>query len=98
MTFTFLLDRYKGQITSPPCSEIVSWRVFDEPLKITKRQLKQLAKLLGSYVDSNCENASGVSPTGEAYRPLEEINHDHQVVTHCTNENFLDLLYPPHML
>ena len=93
--------RYKGMITTPPCSEIVSWRVMDEPLLISRRQYKTLARLLQeSYVDSDtCEYTTAASPhTGETIRPLQELNHQKQELVHCTPENFSYRLYPPEMV
>jgi len=93
---TIYFYRYQGQLTAPPCSEIVIWRVLDEPLLISRKQFKQLGRLLTSYVDpETCEGASAVSPRGENYRPLESINHEKQEMTHCTNRDFGFWQYPP---
>ncbi len=32
--------RYQGSLTTPPCSEIVSWTVFDTPLTASEEQIK----------------------------------------------------------
>ena len=86
---TIYYYKYKGSITYPPCSEIVRWRVFDEPLKISRRQLRQLSALLDSYVDEEtCENKSVVSPSGENYRPLQVLNTEDQEVAHCQQDKY----------
>ena len=93
---TIYFYRYQGQLTAPPCSEIVVWRILDEPLVISRKQFKQLGRLLASYVDpETCLNASAVSPHGENYRPLEIINHKKQEMTHCTEKDFTFWQYPP---
>lgn len=93
---TIYFYRYQGQLTMPPCSEIVVWRILDEPLLISRKQFKQLGRLLTSYVDpETCQGASAVSPHGENYRPLESINHEKQEMTHCTEKDFTFWQYPP---
>lgn len=88
--------RYRGSITSPPCSEIVSWRVLDEPLVISRRQYKALAQLLNTYINSTtCQVERRSSDTGENFRPLQELNQERQDVVHCTTEDFGFNLYPP---
>ena len=93
---TIFYYRYQGQLTMPPCSEIVVWRILDEPLLISRKQFKQLGRLLTSYIDPDtCESAAAVSPQGENYRPLESINHEKQEMTHCTERDFTFWQYPP---
>jgi carbonic anhydrase len=93
---TIFFYRYRGSITAPPCSEIVNWRVLDEPLVISRRQYKALAKLMAGHVDAEtCKPYKRTSPTGENFRPLQVLNNAQQVVNHCTSEDFTYLLYPP---
>lgn len=37
-----LVYNYEGSLTTPPCSEIVTWFVYAEPIKITKRNYDRL--------------------------------------------------------
>jgi carbonic anhydrase len=37
---------YKGSLTTPPCSEIVSWYVLKNPVEASKEQLEKMASLL----------------------------------------------------
>ena len=37
--------RYAGSLTTPPCSEIVSWTVFGEPLSASPGQIAAFAKM-----------------------------------------------------
>eukprot|EP00978_Attheya_sp_CCMP212_P002000 scaffold4111_cov49-Attheya_sp.AAC.5 len=95
---TIYFYRYKGSLTVPPCSEIVSWRVLDEPLVISRRQLKHLAHLLrhGHVNSETCEPDTAVHPTtGESYRPLQTLNHEHQTLVHCTSHDFGHRMYHP---
>lgn len=93
---TIYFYRYQGQLTYPPCSEIVVWRVLDEPLVISRKQFKQLASLIASYTDQDsCDNASAASPKGETYRPIEQLNTVKQELTHCTAKDFTFWQYTP---
>jgi hypothetical protein len=95
---TIYFYRYKGSLTVPPCSEIVSWRVLDEPLVISRRQLKHLARLLkhGHVNSETCQPDTAVHPTtGESYRPLQTLNHEHQTLVHCTSHDFGHRMYHP---
>mmetsp|Transcript_54057 Transcript_54057/g.63165 ORF Transcript_54057/g.63165 Transcript_54057/m.63165 type:complete len:436 (+) Transcript_54057:77-1384(+) len=98
---TIYYYRYSGSIPFPPCSKAVHWRVFDEPRVVSKRQIKWLGRLLGSYVnETNCENESNVSKkTGEAFRPLQKStvgssNFVNQVA-HCQPIDFSLKVHPP---
>ena len=37
--------RYAGSLTTPPCSEIVSWTVFGEPLSVSSGQIAAFARM-----------------------------------------------------
>ncbi len=39
---------YNGSLTTPPCSEVVSWYVLSKPIEASKQQLEQFAKILHS--------------------------------------------------
>ncbi|MDJ0737268.1 MAG: carbonic anhydrase [Nostocaceae cyanobacterium] len=39
------LYRYYGSLTTPPCSEIVNWIVYQEPVEISAAQIKQFSKI-----------------------------------------------------
>lgn len=89
--------RYRGSLTTPPCSEMVHWRVFDEPMRISRRQFRQLARLINSYKDrKTCSKRDRItSSRGENYRPLQELSVDDQSVTHCTDLDFTFWKYMP---
>lgn len=85
---------YRGTTTYPPCTDVVQWRILDEPLLISKRQWKALAKLSQSYKNDSCQNDSDLSPKGENVRPLHELGWE-QEVWHCTLEKFSYWMYDP---
>ena len=37
--------RYKGSLTTPPCSEVVTWHVMAEPITASPDQIAAFAKL-----------------------------------------------------
>ena len=39
--------RYDGSLTTPPCTEAVSWHVLQEPLYISPDSLSYLEKVIG---------------------------------------------------
>jgi len=39
--------RYEGSLTTPDYDEIVSWLVFNEPLRLTRREINKLIQLTG---------------------------------------------------
>lgn len=92
---TIYYYKYQGSITYPPCSQIVRFRVLDEPLKISRRQLRQLGALQGSYLnEQTCESESVVSPLGENYRPLQLMNPSVQNSSHCQLDRYRLWQYP----
>ncbi len=79
---------YDGSLTEPPCSEIVSWFVIDETMKISRNQLEQMKFLLFTNVDgSTCESTSAHYQSSVA-RPIQETGSDRQI-WHCTSEDYL---------
>ena len=57
--------RYQGSLTTPPCSEIVTWLVLKQPISVSKSQLASFQKVIGN-------NARPVQALNK--RPLRESN------------------------
>ncbi|PSN32015.1 hypothetical protein C0J52_18083 [Blattella germanica] len=55
---------YKGSLTTPPCSEAVTWIIFPEPQYISIRQLKRFRRL-----------SAGETKLADNYRILQELGN-----------------------
>jgi len=53
--------RLEGRTTTPPCQAYTHWRIMKDPLRISKRQLKELERLI----------AMRVAPMGSDYKQCE---------------------------
>ena len=40
--------RYQGSLTTPPCSEIVTWLVLKQPVEISKLQISRFLEIIGT--------------------------------------------------
>lgn len=40
-----MYNNYRGSLTTPPCSEKVIWTVFENTIKISKKQVKLLKSI-----------------------------------------------------
>ncbi len=56
--------RYQGSLTTPPCSEIVSWVVFCQPIPISEEQLNQFRKANDGHDASLSDNYRPTQPIG----------------------------------
>lgn len=55
---------YRGSLTTPPCSEVVEWRIIREPIEMSRAQLNAFIAVL----DNTCCAANGNN------RPTQPIN------------------------
>jgi len=57
---------YSGSLTTPPCSEIATWVVFDTPVVVGDRQIEAFQRfdLLGTYE----------KPMNNIFRPTQPVN------------------------
>ncbi|KAF7634180.1 Alpha-carbonic anhydrase domain-containing protein [Meloidogyne graminicola] len=72
--FTSSFVRYQGSLTTPPCTENVTWTVFTDPVSITKEQLSYLR---------NIKDCKGKLIT-KNYRPVQKIV-DHKICLHLAS-------------
>lgn len=74
---------YAGSLTTPPCSEIVSWNVVDTPLLISIRDYRRLVGLVLDFVSPDtCQPGTVASPAGSTGRPLNPLN-GRVIQRHC---------------
>jgi carbonic anhydrase len=72
---------YSGSLTTPPCSEIVSWNVVDTPISLSIIEYKSIVDLILSFTDpATCLPASVHSPSGYTSRPVQPLNG--RTITH----------------
>lgn len=72
---------YAGSLTTPPCSEIVTWNVIDTPVSISMTEFDDIFRLIEGYIDpETCEEASVISPQGYTARPVQPQNG--RTITH----------------
>lgn len=64
---------YAGSLTTPPCSEGVSWYVMSEPLKVNSKQIEQLHEILHSDNNRIVQNTN--SRTVEIHKG-PQVDHD----------------------
>ncbi len=76
---------YYGSLTEPPCSEVVSWRLFDTPALMSKSQYKRMREILFNHVDKNCKRTSTHFMSSVA-RPIQDPMG--RPIWRCTSENY----------
>ncbi|MEM7273018.1 MAG: carbonic anhydrase family protein [Actinomycetota bacterium] len=57
--------RYTGSLTTPPCSEIVDWYVYEQPIEMSEEQLEVLTDAVAGL--------STVGPQGRNDRKLQDL-------------------------
>ena len=72
---------YSGSLTTPPCSEIVSWNVIDTPISLSIIEFQEIIESIFGYTDpESCEQTSVFSPAGFTSRPVQPLNG--RTITH----------------
>jgi carbonic anhydrase len=72
---------YSGSLTTPPCTEIVSWNVVDKPVSLSVHEYNALVDLILLYESpETCSLATVAAPSGETSRPTQPING--RTITH----------------
>lgn len=64
---------YKGSLTTPPCSESVTWFINESQMFISDRQIAQFRKLQAETNPMNLENSTSLLDRN--FRPLQPMNN-----------------------
>ncbi|CAG2058301.1 unnamed protein product [Timema podura] len=67
-TFSKDYITYLGSLTTPPCSEVVTWIISDRPLPISRQQLSKFRHLTSEHTGMDVNNYRPVQPTNN--RPV----------------------------
>lgn len=65
--------RYSGSLTTPPCSEVVVWTVFKEPITVTSEQMRMFREL-----NKNEKRSGQVEKLVDNFRFVQDL-HDRTV-------------------
>ncbi len=55
---------YSGSLTTPPCSEVVKWKILREPIEMSLEQIHAFVSIL----DNSCCATNGNN------RPIQDLN------------------------
>lgn len=77
--------RYDGSLTEPPCAEMVSWFISDQPMVISPEQLDQMKTIQFTNVDNRCQLTS-IPPDHGTARSIQTTYR--RKVWRCTEHNF----------
>ena len=66
---------YAGSLTTPPCSEGVSWYVLSEPLKVSSAQIRQL----GEFFPSNSRIVQNTAARTVEIQKDVQVEHGHDL-------------------
>ncbi|UVT20830.1 MAG: carbonic anhydrase family protein [Nitrospira sp.] len=70
---------YAGSLTTPPCSEGVSWYILSEPLRVAPVQIEQLGKFYSSNsrIVQNTNYSNSNAPRTVTIHKQVHIDRDH---------------------
>ncbi|XP_037949018.1 carbonic anhydrase 7-like isoform X2 [Teleopsis dalmanni] len=77
---------YKGSLTTPPCSEAVTWVLYPDPIPISPKQISRFRQLLDTQDGALVDNYRHLQPLGNRLVFMRIGNNRHTNVDHLSNQ------------
>ena len=70
---------YQGSLTTPPCTEKVTWRILDLPMKMSINQYERMQTILTNRIDTTTCEITSAAYNGTVNRPLQNETNQNAV-------------------
>ncbi|KAL5286997.1 CA14.2 family protein [Megaselia abdita] len=84
---------YKGSLTTPPCSEAVTWILFPDPIELNFVQIQKFRRLQDNLDDALVDNFRSLQPIGNRrifYRKVNSFQTDRDFVENSIHHTEID--------
>uniref|UniRef100_T1GFP1 Alpha-carbonic anhydrase domain-containing protein n=1 Tax=Megaselia scalaris TaxID=36166 RepID=T1GFP1_MEGSC len=84
---------YKGSLTTPPCSEAVTWVLFPDPIELNYLQIQKFRRLQDNLEDALVDNFRSIQPIGNRrvfYRKVNSFATDKALIENSVHHSEVD--------